>query len=62
MVVKIEVELPSEAEAWALAEACKRFSHGDAMRLAKDEDEAWQIVVAMDCVRRGLNAIGMYPR
>ena len=50
------------AQAYALAELCKRIGWTDARSNAVDDDQARDMIAAMDRVRGGLEQAGVYVR
>jgi len=59
--VTVTVEL-SEAQAWALAELCKRIGWADARALSVDEAETHQMIRATDRLAGALREAGFSPR
>lgn len=50
------------AEAWALAQFCKRTTHQDCEDNATSEDEAYKMMDGINAVMRGLAELGIAPR
>lgn len=59
--VTVTVEL-SEAQAWALAELCKRIGWSDVRTLSVNEAEAHQMIGATDRLAGALREAGFAPR
>ncbi len=59
--MRIEVEW-TDGQAWALAEFLKRAGYRDCRELAVDEEEAWTMLEAGECLRVALAEKGMAPR
>lgn len=57
----LTVEL-SPAQAWALAQLLKRLGWSECRALAADDSEAYAMLDATECVRRGLADAGFAPR
>lgn len=60
--VTFEVYGLTEAQAFALAELCKRIGFSDARGLAVDEAEAYAMLYAVSRVRVALEAVGVTVR
>lgn len=60
-VVMISVEL-TKGEAWELAQFCKRSRFSHYRECARDDDEAYTMIHAMDKVRKALAEKGHAPR
>lgn len=54
------VEGLTEAQAYALAELCKRIGFSDCRAKATDDDQARDMVLAMERVRGGLEVVGVH--
>lgn len=59
--LRFEVALPI-AQAYALAELCKRLTYSDARGCAVDADEARCMICAADAVREALARAGVTVR
>jgi hypothetical protein len=52
----------TEAQAYALAELCKRIGWSDVRSMAVDDDEARLMIQATDMVRSALDLVGVRVR
>jgi hypothetical protein len=59
--VTIHIEL-TDAEAWQLAQFCKRVTFDDIRRRAASDDETYLMIWALDKVRKQLGEKGYAPR
>ena len=60
--IDLQISGLTTAQAYALAELCKRIGWTDARSNAVDDDQARDMINAMDRVRGGLEESGVFVR